>query len=278
MPPLKYWVMRLLRRHTPQWVVDTMLDRGVYLQASGDTSKPAKAVRDYAEIAARHGLSLAGQRVCVVGSGGGLGIGIALLEAGVGQAVLQEPFAPQRPARDKKLLAPALIDKYLVSDGQALRPRDERLLLVRDTLEQFAAAKPGSVDFIVSKSVLEHVENLDSLIAASARLLQPGGINIHFVDLRDHYFRYPFEMLAYTQETWDRWLKASNTLNRLRRNDYERIFRRYYDDVRIETNLSLPEEFARMKPRIRREFLTGDDTIDAIGSIRIEARQPKPVA
>lgn len=278
MPPLEYWVMRLLRRQTPQWVVDAMLDRGVYLQASGDTSKPAKAVRDYAEIAARHGLSLAGHRVCVVGSGGGLGIGIALLEAGVRQAVLQEPFAPQRPARDKKLLAPSLVEKYLVSDGQALRPRDERLVLVRDPLERFAADKPGSVDFIVSKSVLEHVENPDSLIAASARLLRPEGINIHFVDLRDHYFRYPFEMLAYTQQTWDRWLKASNTLNRLRRNDYERIFRRYYDDVRIETILALPEEFARMKPRIRREFLTGDDTIDAIGAIRIEARQPKPAA
>jgi SAM-dependent methyltransferase len=270
--------MRLLRRQTPQWVVDAMLDRGVYLKPAGDTSLPTKAVRDYSEIASRHGLSLAGQRVCVVGSGGGLGIGIALLEAGVREAILQEPFAPQRPARDKKLLAPALVEKYLISDEHGLRPRDERLLLVRETLERFAVERPGSVDFIVSKSVLEHVENLDSLIAASAQLLQPDGINIHFVDMRDHYFRYPFEMLAYTQKTWDRWLKASNTLNRLRRNDYERIFRRYYDDVRIETILALPEEFARMKPRIRREFLTGDDAIDAIGAIRIEARRPKRIA
>ncbi len=272
MPPFRYWLMRTLRRHTPSWVFETMLDWGV-LETGGETSASAEAVQEYADSAARHGLSLAGQRVCVVGSGGGLSIGIAFLEAGARAVVLQEPFAPPRSWRNRQIPA-ALAEKYLVMDGDAWRPRDERLMLVSTPLEQFAADQPGSIDFVVSHAVLQFVVDLDSLVAASARLMRPSGIGIHIVDLRDHYYRYPFEMLAYTQKTWDRWLKTKNGLNRLRRNDYERIFRRHYGDVRIETVMSLPDEFARAKPRIRPEFLSGDDASDAAGLVRIEARYP----
>ena len=105
-----------------------------------------------------------------------------------------------------------------------------------------------------------------------AQLVRPEGLTIHFVDLRDHYFRYPFEMLCYTRKTWDGWLNASNTLNRLRRGEYEAIFRRHFCQVDITTVSALPEEFAQAKPRIRSEFLTGDDSYDATAIIRIESR------
>jgi len=274
MPPLRYWIMRTLRRNTPQRLVDMMLDRGVYLKAGRDTSAPQESVRAYEEAANRHGLSLAGSRICVVGAGGGFGIGIYLLEAGASQVILQEPFAPSRPWRNRSLISEELLSKYLVPSNGSWQPRDERILPVRERLEVLAGREPASFDLIVSNSVLEHVTDVELLIASAARLLKPEGLTVHFVDLRDHYFRYPFEMLCYREATWQRWLNASNTLNRWRLPAYREVFERHFAESHIEILESLPEEFERRKGRIRPEHLTGDDEIDAAAIIRVEGRRP----
>ena len=273
MVPLRYWLMRSLRRHTPQWAVDGMLSRGFYLKPGRDTSAPQESVAAYVESLGRYGQSLAGQTVCVVGAGGGWAIGVHLLEAGAERVILQDPYAPERVWHTHRGLSAELLEKHMESTGGRWRPRRDNLQLVRAPLEEYAAADPASVDAICSNSVLEHVTDVENLVAAMALLLKPHGLTTHFVDLRDHCFRYPFEMLCYSRATWEGWLNASNTLNRLRRGDYESIFRRHFAHVEITTISSLPREFALAKPRIRSEFLTGDDTYDATAIIRIEARQ-----
>jgi SAM-dependent methyltransferase len=271
MVPLKYWLMRTLRRNTPQWMVDGMLSRSFYLKPGRDTSDPQESVAAYAESLARCGQSLTGKTVCVVGAGGGWAIGVYLLEAGAGKVILQDPFAPERVWHTHRGLSEELLHKYLVQRGERWQPRTEQLQLERTHLEEYAARFPASIDVICSNSVLEHVTKVESLVSAMSALLKPTGQTVHFVDLRDHYFRYPFEMLSYTRGTWERWLNASNTLNRLRRGEYEEIFRRHFPHVEIATISALPDEFARAKPRIRSEFLTGDDSYDATAIIRIEA-------
>jgi len=263
----------MLRRGTPRGIVDWMLDRGVYLSAGRDTSVPHESVAAYRQCAQQYGLSLEGKVVCVVGAGGGFGIGIHLLEAGVGRVILQEPFAPHRPARDSAV-SDELRKKYLHTQDGHTRPADERIVQVSRPLEAYAAERPQSADFVVSNSVLEHVRDLEVLCGAMERLLKPDGLSMHFVDLRDHYFRYPFEMLSYSESTWNRWLNASNNLNRLRLGDFREIFRRHFREVEVEIVESLDEQFARAKPRIRSEFLTGDDAVDAAAIIRVAARQP----
>ena len=66
-------------------------------------------------------------------------------------------------------------------------------------------------------------------------------------------------------------LRSSMSENRLRRGEYEAIFRRHFPQVEITTISALADEFAQAKPRIRSEFLTGDDSYDATAIIRIEA-------
>jgi hypothetical protein len=99
---------------------------------------------------------------------------------------------------------------------------------------------------------------------------------LHYVDLRDHLFKYPFEMLCYRESTWTRWLNASNNLNRLRLPDFAQLFEdRFedrFEDVGIETGTHLREEFRRTRDRIRSEFLTGNEDIDAAAGIRVAAR------
>jgi SAM-dependent methyltransferase len=264
--------MRTLRRNTPQWIVDGMLSRSFYLKPGRDTSAPQESVKAYIESLDRHGQSLPGKTVCVVGAGGGWAIGVHLLEAGAAKVILQDPFAPERVWHTHRGLSEALLNKYLVQNGDRWQPRTDQLHLERTHLEAYAAKFPTSVDVICSNSVLEHVTNVESLVSAMALLLKPTGQTVHFVDLRDHYFRYPFEMLCYSRETWEGWLNASNTLNRLRRGEYEAIFRRHFPQVEITTISALADEFAQAKPRIRSEFLTGDDSYDSTAIIRIEAR------
>jgi hypothetical protein len=83
-------------------------------------------------------------------------------------------------------------------------------------------------------------------------------------------------MLCYSEETWRRYLNASNNLNRLRMPDFERLFAAAFADVEIEVIDRLADEFRRAKPRIRHEFLSGDEGIDAAAIIRVEARGGRP--
>jgi SAM-dependent methyltransferase len=265
MVPLDYWVLRLARRATPQAVVDLLLDRGLYLKPGRDTSDPAGVARSYAATAAARGKPITGATVCVLGYGGGLGVGLYLLEAGAGHVVLQDPFAPPRTARNRALPAD-LLAKYVRGDA----PDPARITLVHERLEAYAARHPASVDRIVSSSVLEHVDDVPRLIAATRAVLRPDGHCIHGIDLRDHFFKHPFEMLCYDGATWARWLDASNHLNRLRLPDYERAFRAVFAHVELTAIDHLRDAFRAARPRIRPEFLTGDEDIDAVSSIQLE--------
>lgn len=256
----------------PQHVVDWMLDRGVYLRPGRDTLRPDDSVRTYCEAARRSGLPFAGRQVLVLGYGGSLGVALGLLEAGAGHVYLQDPYAPLRLARNRRL-PPDRMRKFFRGGPPDWQLDPGRVTVVREHLAEFALRHEEAVDWVLSSSVFEHVRDVETNIAACARITRPGGINLHRIDLRDHYFKYPFEMLCYSEETWTRWLNASNNLNRWRLGQYERAFGRHFDEVDIERLVPLPAQFAAAKRRIRPEFLTGDDEADATGMILIEAKR-----
>ena len=266
---LEYWTMRSLRRATPQALVDGLLDRGLFLQPGRETSAPRALAEDYARRAEGLGVSLADADVFVVGFGGSYGIGVHLLELGARRVVLQDPFAPERSGRNDALPR-EVRERY----REALAT--DRLAVVHEHVHDHAAGAPRTADLVLSHSVLEHVSDLDALVKGCRAFMRPDGANIHSIDLRDHYFRYPFEMLCYSEYTWRHFLNASNNLNRLRIPDYERIFAAHFDQVTIEPFLWLRDEFRASKARIRPEFLSGDDEVDAVGEIWLEARQTIP--
>ncbi|MCE7860008.1 MAG: hypothetical protein DYG86_09510 [Chloroflexi bacterium CFX2] len=102
----------------------------------------------------------------------------------------------------------------------------------------------------------------------------PGGIHLHFVDLRDHFFKYPFEMLKYSEKTWRNFLNPTSNLNRYRLNDYKRVFEANFVKVEITVLERLMEEFRKAKDKIHAEFKTGKDDVDAITLIHVIAREP----
>lgn len=89
--------------------------------------------------------------------------------------------------------------------------------------------KDNSIDIIVSKSVLEHVRFFEEVINETFRVLKPGSISCHLIDLRDHYtFKNKkdwLRFLRYTESLWN--LMASNRsswCNRLRASEWNDLF------------------------------------------------------
>jgi hypothetical protein len=122
----------------------------------------------------------------------------------------------------------------------------------------------------LSNSVFEHVEDVPAHVEACAAITRAGGYNFHLIDLRDHFFKYPFEMLRYSEPVWRSLLNASNNLNRWRYKDYEACFSGAFRTCKARPRTVLTGEFNAMRHSIRDEFLTGDDQIDAVGLMLVE--------
>ena len=92
---------------------------------------------------------------------------------------------------------------------------------------------PGSVDLHVSYTVLQHVpyDTIVAMLREATRVLAPGGLACHHVDLSDQFARADASIsrahfLRYSDAEWARY--AGNDFawhNRLRARDYERAYR-----------------------------------------------------
>ncbi len=271
---LKYIFLRLIRHFLPEAVTCFLLRRGWIIRPGLETREPASAVARYREVLSERGDSLAGKRVLVFGYGGNFAVGAELLRAGAGQVVLLDRFAPPDNHRNLQLLS-AYPKIFRLENGQVL-PANETISLIHDDVKSVATRNLVSMfDLIVSSSVYEHLDDPPGLTAALAALTAPRGLHIHYVDLRDHYFQRPFEMLAFSERVWKNWLNPTSNLNRFRLRDYRRVFESCFGEVEISVLERDPESFARVRPRICPEFLTGDDEQDSVTLIRIVARAPR---
>lgn len=188
---------------------------------------------------------------------------IGQLDARIGSGSLPDPLGPGGRAARAAELFPAGDLGF-----PALGPRiDYRITDGRDL-----PVESASVDFIYSISVLEHVRDVDHAYREMARVLRPGGLCSHLVDLRDHHHADPVDFLRYPDGLWDRmtgrsagWtnrLRASQHLGAIAAAGIEVLF---YEPRRIETP---PREDALA--RRFREF--GDDDLRTIGMILVLRR------
>ena len=203
----------------------------------------------------------------VFGYGGYFGVAVGLLEQGAKHVVLLDPYASLDDKRNKTLMDQYA--GYVRREGKRVVPEPSSITLWHDTLKIYADREQSKVDLLLSSSVMEHVGSPEAEAEQMARVLEAGGAQLHFVDLRDHYFRYPFEMLCYSEEIWRRFLNPGSNLNRFRAWQYEASFKKYFDDVRWAALEHDRPAFLNEKSRIRSEFLTGDDQIDAVTKISI---------
>lgn len=268
MGPVDYVALRLVRHYLPDRVVRLLLHRGLIIRAGIETSAPAAAIRRFMDAIDGAGETVVGRRILIFGYGGRLDVALELLRAGARHVVLVDPYAAPVPLTAS--LASAGSPFLEVSDPRAV-PAPEWFTVIHAPLRQYLSKGGGPVDMVLSNSVLEHVDDLAGAVADLARVTAPGGQHFHFIDLRDHFFKYPFEMLCYSERSWRRFLNPGSNLNRLRVWDYERLFSFSFPRVTVQVRYSDLSAFRATRSRIRSEFLSGDEDRDAVTQILLRA-------
>nr|BAL58297.1 hypothetical conserved protein [uncultured Chloroflexota bacterium] len=272
MPPLDYLLARFIRRRLPSGITSLLLRRGWIIKPGLETSDPRSAVERYARVLAQYGLSLEGKRVLDFGYGGYFGVGVELLRHGACHVVLCDPFARPDPLRNRLLLKE--YGEFLKLDRGQVWPEPAHFTLLEKDVRQVQPGELPPFDLVLSTSVYEHLDDPLGVTQALARLTHPQGAHLHFVDLRDHFFKYPFEMLCYAESTWRRWLNPTSNLNRYRLWDYRRAFESFFQQVTIEVLGRDEDAFRRVQHRVLPRFQSGDLAQDSVTLIQVFARFP----
>lgn len=271
---LRYLIPRLIRHFLPEKIVRTLLLNGVIIKSGIETSDPLGAVQRYCDALAEFGLSLNGKRVMIFGYGGRFDIGVELLKAGAAHVVLCDKYAPPDEVHNRKLFAAD--GKFFAFTPTGLLPRPEWMTLLEEDIRDVQSRNMvESVDIVLSSSVYEHLDDVEGITQALALLTNSDGIHIHYVDLRDHFFKYPFEMLCFSEKTWRNFLNPSSNHNRYRVWNYRQAFKDFFGDVQIKILSRDTDAFLRAQPFILPVFLSSNEDENDITLIRIIATIPK---
>lgn len=271
---IRYLLLRLVRHFMPEGIARFLLKQRWIIRPGLESSDPLAAVDQYIKALAQYGKSIKDQRVLVFGYGGRFAVGVELLKQGASHVVLCDHFVLLDQERNLELL-PKYSDYLQVVNGEVL-PRPEQITLLHgDIRDAKLQAQISTVDLVLSTSVYEHLDDVDGITSALANLTTPQGVHLHFVDLRDHYFKFPFEMLSYSEYVWRNFLNPTSNLNRFRLTNYREVFNAYFQKVDIVVLDRLESDFRVARSRILPEFLTGDEAEDSVALIYILAEVKK---
>jgi len=268
---LPYLIPRVMRHFLPEKFVRALLLRSIIIRPGLETSDPEAAVQRYTKALP---VTLKGKRVLIFGYGGRFDLGFGILKEGAAHVILCDKYAPPDEAHNLEKFSAE--EKHFVVERGKLRPHaDCMTLLEADIREVQAHHNLDPVDIVLSSSVYEHLDDVAGITHALSALTKPDGIQVHFVDLRDHFFKYPFEMLRFSEKTWRTWLNPSTNHNRFRLWGYRNAFEACFENVDIEILTSEEQAFRALRPHIRSEFISGNMKEDAAATIRVIAYKPK---
>ena len=266
-----YLIPRVIRHFLPERITRFLLLRNWIIQASLETNDSQSAVKRYVDTLELHDKTIKGKRVMVFGYGGRFDIGVALLEAGADQVVLCEKYAQPDEHHNR-----ALLDKfpaYLFPGRGLVRPKPGYMTLLEADIRTVTPEQCVPVDVVISNSVYEHLDDVDGITKSLAALTKPDGAQVHFIDLRDHYFKYPFEMLKFSEKVWYSWLNPTSNHNRFRLWDYRKVFEKYFGKVDIQVLERDESNFEKARPEILPEFVSGkleDDCVTLISVVVLQ--------
>jgi SAM-dependent methyltransferase len=279
---LPYIALRLIRRSLPSPIAYRLL--------SNDSRHPEGFMEtglQYLDLLKAHNVNVAGAVAAESGPGTYGPAGLALLNAGAKKVLLQEPFLRRiDPDRLKSAVRkfweflggriPAALPWENLFAGEGYHPD-------RVELQSVAAHQTGcadnSIGLLVSCSVLEHIRDIPPVFREEFRILKPGGALLHLVDLRDHFFKYPFEMLTFSRFVWEKVLtspgKGSGYQNRLRADDYMSLLKA---SGFVRCGMTVLAEDAegcrKIKPRLHRDFQGKGGDVLAVARICLYAEKP----
>jgi SAM-dependent methyltransferase len=199
----EYISLRLLRRTVFR---DSLLLRlgGLvpYYRTNLNQSDPTRLVDQYARFLALEGYSPKGKRLLEIGVGRTNSVSYEISARFAPEAITSfEPYVKLAQSEDTK---------WLSRTAQRHDRTAASLSAMVQRHTNFNAIADGSIDLVLSGSVLEHVSDPCSLFSNLDRVLAPNGVMLHLVDYRDHFFKYPYHFLQFRKEVWNRWLNPGD--------------------------------------------------------------------
>jgi len=268
---LPYLIPRIIRHFLPEKLVRALLLRSIIIKPGLETSDPDGAAQRYKEMLAG---VIQGKRVLIFGYGGRFDLGFSILKEGAAHVILCDKYAPPDEAHNLRMFETE--ENYFFVKDNKLRPKTGWMtLLEADIREVESTHSLEPVDIVLSSSVYEHLDDVPGITRALAALTKPDGMHIHFVDLRDHFFKYPFEMLRFSGDTWRRWLNPATNHNRYRLWDYRSVFEACFEQVEIKILASEEAAFRKLAPHIRPEFISDNMEENFASLILVTASKPK---
>jgi SAM-dependent methyltransferase len=251
-----YLKLRFRRSITPH----NLIRRGASAVAE-DVEYALSYARGLIALMEQHGVGVAGARVLELGPGPNLGPQLVLASLGA-EVVVADPFlAVWNPDYHPALYA-ALAKRWRGPDD-ALREviaagrHEARLMTLKEPAENLASIRSGSIDFVFSNAVLEHIVDIAKVSAETARVTRASGLAAHTIDLRDHRnFERPLEHIIHSERFFQALVRliGFEAGNRLRSIEFWAEFERAGWEV-LERYVTIPADPAYLRnatARLRR--------------------------
>jgi SAM-dependent methyltransferase len=118
----------------------------------------------------------------------------------------------------------------------------------------------NEIDLVISRAVLEHVNDLPATFRDTYTALKPGGIAVHLVDLKSHGLHRdnPLDFLCWPTWLWSLMYSAKGVPNRLRANAYRDAVAQCGFKVIVmkPTLLAAPDDVLAIRPDLAAPFKT----------------------
>jgi SAM-dependent methyltransferase len=316
-PTIAYEVQKNLRSRARgrRGTLQAITALGATLQAPAERVAYSRtAFESYRENGGLEAGELEGLRVLELGPGEDLCNALRFIAAGAAKVTCIDRFEFRvDPAWEQEVYR-LLLDEVGEAGRRRLGPvlgadgtlnRDSPLLeVVRGVGIEAGAEHLGEAasDLIVSVAVLEHVYDLEASLRAMDRLLAPGGLMVHWVDLRDHGMftnggRHPLEFLTIGERTYHLMTSHAGAPNRERIGAYRALLDALGHEVdikvanvggaredldpyrhRIAVGAEIEESFAssieRLRPRLAPRF--AELPVEELAATGIVIRSRKP--
>ena len=211
-----------------------------YLPSQNELS-PSPIVDKYWGYCNLKNVSLLSKNILEIGNGSTNSTGYEIVGRWNAYYYGYEPFAELNIALDRKLYEDIKMKYKTLKKNNIMR------------IKNLEDIQSNSIDLILSNSVLEHVNNIDSLFVSLKRILKDDGCMIHIVDYRDHFFKYPFHFFQFSERAWNSFLNPGD-LPRWRIFHHINFFKKYGFIVDIICQEYDEQSFSFIEKKLHTDF------------------------
>ncbi len=273
---LRAWATNQLARVAPAWYIRWTGQTG---RGEASAEKPEAIaeyfIRCFSDYCAQLGVPrhaafeyFSGRTVLEYGPGDVPGVALMMLANGARKVFLADRFplicdSEKNVAAVRELLRRMSPDERERAAACLEVPGEPRSGYREDRLEYLVrdsglSGLQAEADLVISRAVLEHVDDLDATFADMERALKPGGVAVHLVDLKSHglHTRNPLDFLTWPEPLWHGMYSAKGVPNRWRVDRYREILA--HGGLRVErlepTALADGRDIAEVRPRLAASF------------------------